>query len=230
MCLDLYGRHIAPRLMHLGCGTDAFATMRERIIPRARGVVVEIGFGSGLNLPHYDPRMVDLLLGIEPDKAISRLADKALATTPFPAEVRQGIGECLMLDDGIADTVVLTYVLCMIAEPQKALSEIRRILKPGGKLLLCEHALTAGWHAKLQRGMRGGWAKLFGGCNIASDPVTAIRAAGFSINDFIATPLPMPHMLLGMHYCGVAQVETSASAAAPPREIRAPRRVAGLNA
>ena len=93
--------------------------MRERIIPRARGVVVEIGFGSGLNMPHYDPRNVDLLIGIERDEATLRLADEALAATPFPAEVRQGICECLMLDDGGADTVVMTYVLCTIAEPQR---------------------------------------------------------------------------------------------------------------
>ena len=225
MCLDghFHGRHIAPRLMHFGCGAAAFAMMRERIIPRARGVVVEIGFGSGLNLPHYDPRNVNLLIGIEPDEATLRLADEALAATPFPAEVRQGIGECLMLDDGVADTVVVTYVLCTIAEPQKALSEIRRILKPGGRLLFCEHALARGWRAKLQHGVSGGWAKLFGGCNITRDPVAAIMAAGYSLHDVIAAPFPLPQMLLGLHYSGEAQVETPA-ADLPLRRIRAPGR------
>lgn len=235
MSLDgnFYVRHVAPRLMHLGCGAAAFTTMRERIVPRARGIVVEIGFGSGLNMPHYDPRNVDLLIGIEPDEATLRRADEALAATPFPAEVRQGVGECLMLHDGVADTVVVTYVLCTIAEPEKALSEIRRILKPGGRLLFCEHALAPGWRAKLQHGVSGGWAKLFGGCNITRDPVAAIMAAGYSPHDVIATPFPLPQMLLGLHYTGEAQVETPAAdppAAADPCPRAHHRSDAGLNA
>ena len=208
MCHDtsFYDRHIAPRLVHAGCSANAFALMRERIIPRANGVVVEIGFGSGLNLPHYDPGKVDRLIGIEPDEAMIALAEDALAATPFPAELRQEIGECLMLDSCVADTVVVTYALCTIAEPHKVLKEIKRILKPGGRLLFCEHAATSGWRGTFQRGLNGAWGRLFCGCNINRDPIAAIEAAGFVIDDVVARPFALPQVLFGAHCSGVARL------------------------
>ena len=122
--------------------------MRRRIVPRARGIVIEVGFGSGLNLPYYDPRHVDLLIGVEPDEAMIELAQDEIDRMAFPAELRQGVGEKLPLKDAIADTVVVTYAFCTIAEPAKALDEIRRVLKPGGQLLFCEHAQGAGMAGK----------------------------------------------------------------------------------
>ncbi len=163
MCHDksFYDRRISPRLVHCGCSADEFSQMRERIIPRAKGIVVEIGFGSGLNLPHYDPRKVDLLIGVEPDAAMLALANEPLAKIPFPAELHQAAAEQLPLKDATADTVVVTYALCSIADPARALAEIKRILKPSGKLLFCEHALATGWRARLQNHLDSMWRKLF---------------------------------------------------------------------
>ena len=132
---SFYDRHISPRLVHAGCSVEEFSTMRNRIVPRASGIVVEVGFGSGLNLPYYDPGRVDLLIGIEPDAAMIELAREELDRMAFPAELRQGVGEKLPLKDAMADTVVVTYAFCTIPEPAKALDEIRRVLKPGGRLL-----------------------------------------------------------------------------------------------
>ncbi len=207
MCHDksFYGRHIAPRVVHIGCSADEFAAMRERIVPRATGVVVEIGFGSGLNLPHYDPRKVDLLIGIEPDEAMLEIAEDALSHTPFAAELHQAFAERLPLQDAVADTVVITYALCTIADPARALKEIRRILKPDGRLLFCEHGAAHDWRAKLQRGLNGAWGKLFGGCNITRDPIVTLEAAGFATGDVAAKPFPLPQMLLGTHYSGEAR-------------------------
>jgi SAM-dependent methyltransferase len=203
---SFYDRHISPRLVHAGCSVEEFATMRKRIVPRARGIVVEVGFGSGLNLPYYDPRRVDLLIGIEPDEAMIKLAQEELDKMAFPAELRQGIGEKLPLKDAMADTVVVTYAFCTIPDPAKALDEIRRVLKPGGMLLFCEHARADGWRGSLQRGLNGAWSGLFGGCKLTRDPVAAIEAAGFATDDVVVERFSLPRMLLGMHYSGAAQV------------------------
>lgn len=217
MCHDkgFYGRHISPQLVHAGCGADEFSHERERIIPRASGVVVEIGFGSGLNLPHYDPRRVELLIGVEPDDAMLALAANALAATPIAVELHKAVAERLPLKDAIADTAVVTYTLCTIAEPDQALREIRRILKPSGRLLFCEHAAASGWRAALQRGLDGAWGALFGGCHLTRDPLAAIKATGFAIEDVKASPFPLALMLLGTHVCGEAQPQSVAARQTP---------------
>jgi SAM-dependent methyltransferase len=219
MCQNksFYDRHISPRLVHSGCSADSFASMRERIIPRARGIVVEIGFGSGLNLPYYDPVRVDMLIGIEPDEAMIGLARTALDAMPFPAEVRKGIGEQLPLADAMADTAVVTYSLCTIPDPGKALQEIRRILKPGGRLLFCEHASSgAGWRGRLQRGLNGAWGTLFGGCNLTREPIVMIEAAGFATDDVVTRQFPISLALLGKHYSGQASVMAKAMSKKEP--------------
>lgn len=205
---SFYDRHLLPRLVHCGCSIDEFSQMRERVIPRAKGIIVEIGLGSGLNLPHYDPRKVDLLIGIEPDATMLELADEPLAKALFPAQLHQATAERLPLKDAMADTVVVTYALCTIADPAQALAEIKRILKPSGKLLFCEHALATGRRARLQCRLDGVWGKLFGGCSITRDPIVAITAAGFIIEDVAVRPFPFTQMLLGTHYCGEARAQS----------------------
>jgi SAM-dependent methyltransferase len=216
-----YDRHISPRLVHSGCSADEFSAMRKRIAPRARGVVVEVGFGSGLNLPFYDAKLVDLLIGIEPDEAMIRLAQEELDKAAFPAEVRHGFGEKLPLKDAMADTVVVTYAFCTIPDPAKALAEIRRVLKPNGRLLFCEHAVADGWRGSLQRGLNGAWSGLFGGCNITRDPVSTIEAAGFKIVDTRVERFPLSLMLLGMHYSGEAYVRRESTARLVPEQREA---------
>jgi SAM-dependent methyltransferase len=167
--------------------------------------VVEVGFGSGLNLPYYDPRRVDLLIGIEPDAAMIDLAQEELDKMAFPTELRQGVGEKLPLKSAMADTVVVTYAFCTIPEPARALDEIRRVLKPGGRLLFCEHAGAQGWRGSLQRGLNGAWSGLFGGCNLTRDPVAVIEAAGFATDDVAVERFSLPRVMLGLHYSGEAQ-------------------------
>lgn len=207
---SFYGRRIAPRLVHCGCSTDEFANMRERIVPRASGTVVEIGFGSGLNLPHYDPRKVDLLIGVEPDMAMLALAEKPLSDATFPVELHLVAAERLPFRDAMADTVVVTYALCTIADPARALAEIKRILKPGGRLLFSEHALATGWRAKLQGRANGVWSRLFGGCNIARDPIATISENGFEVEGVLARLFPLGQTLLGRHVSGEARVRAVA--------------------
>lgn len=113
--------------------------MRQRMVPLVRGVVVEVGFGSGLNLPYYNAGNVKRLIGVDPDPTMLALAKRQKGTVSFTLECLQAGGESIPLAAGSADTVVVAYALCTIPEPQAALAEIRRILKPGGRLVFLEH-------------------------------------------------------------------------------------------
>src|SRR6266567_2399345 len=203
-CSSWYGRHIAPYVVHAGCSAEAFTRMRQRMVPRADGVVVEVGFGSGLNLPYYDPAKVTQLVGVDPDATMLSLA-KRQTGTPFAVECLQAGGEGIPLADGIADTIVVAYALCTIPEPHAALAEARRILKPGGRLVFLEHGQAeSGWHKSLQNGLNRPWGALAGGCNLNRDPVRLVRDAGFDVREARHERFPARFWLLGNHYSGVA--------------------------
>jgi pimeloyl-ACP methyl ester carboxylesterase/ubiquinone/menaquinone biosynthesis C-methylase UbiE len=177
-----YQSRIMPYFIHGGCSMPTFARMRERFIPKARGVVAEIGFGSGLNLPYYDPAKVSRLIGIEPDPSMLGIARKRLADFRMPIELIEGRAEALPLPDGSVDTAVVTYALCTISDPGRALCEIRRILKPGGRLLFIEHERsTEPWRSRWQDRLNGLWGRLAGGCHLDRAPLRLIEEAGFVI-------------------------------------------------
>src|SRR5437762_2883419 len=117
MCTCWYGRHIAPYIVHAGCSASAFTRMRQRMVPQAEGVVVEVGFGSGLNLPYYDPSKVTRLIGVDPDATMLSLAKRQIGSKPIALECLQAGGESIPLADGVADTAVVAYALCTIPEP-----------------------------------------------------------------------------------------------------------------
>ena len=200
-----YGRHIAPYVVHVGCSAQAFSTMRQRMVPLAKGVVVEVGFGSGLNLPYYDAVKVTRLVGVDPDATMLALARRRSGTVPFALECLQAYGESLPLPDGCADTVVLAYVLCTVLDPQAALAEVRRILKPGGRLVFLEHGQAEpGWHRGLQEGLNRVWGVLAGGCKLNRDPVGLVRGVGFEVGEARQERFPARFWPLGSHHCGVA--------------------------
>lgn len=204
-CMSWYGRHIAPYIVHAGCSSQAFSRMRQRMVPLATGVVVEIGFGSGLNLPHYDAGKVTRVLGVDPDAAMLALARRRQEGLPFALECLQARGEDLPLGDGCADTAVVAYALCTIPEPRAALAEVRRILKPGGRLVFLEHGQAEPrWHRSLQDRLNGIWGALAGGCNLNRDPVGLVRDAGFELREARQERFPLGFWLLGSHCAGVA--------------------------
>ncbi|MFZ1105061.1 MAG: class I SAM-dependent methyltransferase [Hyphomicrobiaceae bacterium] len=171
-----YQSRIAPYFIHGGCSMRTFARMRERIIPKVCGVVAEIGFGSGLNLPYYDPTKVGRLIGIDPDPAMLGIARKRLVDFRRPIELIEGRAENLPLANGSADTAVVTYALCTIPDPAGALREIRRILKPGGRLLFIEHERSAEpWRGRWQERLNGVWGRIAGGCHLNRTPAAAHR-------------------------------------------------------
>ncbi|MBZ9971494.1 class I SAM-dependent methyltransferase [Mesorhizobium sp. BR1-1-12] len=204
-CLSWYARCIAPYLVHAGCSANVFARMRRRLIPRAQGIVVEVGFGSGLNLPYYDAARVERLVGIDPDGTMLGLAEPKIRSLPFDVDCIRASGERLPLIDGLADTVVVTYAFCTIPDPDAALTEIRRILKPMGRLIFIEHGQAEGprgrrWQERLNKP----WGQIAGGCHLNRQPLHLIREAGFRIVEEERGRFPLPFWQLGSHYAGVA--------------------------
>lgn len=196
-------RFLTTRLVHSGSSMAAFAEMRAKIVSQASGVVVEVGFGSGLNLPFYDPAKAKRVIAVDPDAEMLRLSRRQ--PTPVALEIVEAGGENLPMSDDIADTVVVTYSLCTIPDPKTALDEVRRILKPGGRLLFIEHGCAeTRLLGSLQIMLDGLWNRLAGGCHLTRDPIRLILDAGFLIRHLERRRFPLHLRQLGMHCAGTA--------------------------
>jgi SAM-dependent methyltransferase len=205
-CLSWYRRRLTPLLVHAGCASAAFTAMRARIVPEAKGVVAEIGFGSGLNLLHYDAAKVSRLVGVDPDTAMLALAAGRLWRVPFPVDCVEASAEDLPLAAHSADTVIVTYALCTIADPLRALGEIGRILKPSGRLIFAEHGRAdPGLLARVQRRLEPAWGWLAGGCHLRREPLELIGDAGFRVVDCESRSFAGAFRLLGRHHAGIAR-------------------------
>ena len=136
---ELYERHVLPHLLDIACSMSAFARQRDKVVPQATGVVLEIGIGTGLNIRHYNASAVSKIIGIDPAMQMHRLAKKRIDQSGLSVELVGLPAEQIPLPDDSVDTIVMTYTLCTIPEPIAALKEMRRVLKPEGKLLFCEH-------------------------------------------------------------------------------------------
>lgn len=177
-----YERLILPRLIDATCGLEQIAEQRRRIVPQASGRVLELGFGSGRNLPFYDPSRIEELWGLEPSHEMLKLAKGRAAEAPFPVSFLEAAGEAIPLESASIDTVVSTYTLCTICDPSKALREVARVLKPRGRLLFAEHgrAPDAGVF-KWQTRLTPVWKRLAGGCQLDRDIPDLLQKAGFEI-------------------------------------------------
>ncbi|MBW3615185.1 MAG: class I SAM-dependent methyltransferase [Actinobacteria bacterium] len=154
---------------------------RRRLVAEARGRVLEVGGGTGLNLPLY--RDVEAVVVLEPDSSMRRRLLHRLATAAVPVEVHETTIEESGLPDGSFDTVVATLVLCSVADQGRALGEIRRLLGPGGRLLFLEHVRASGWLGRAQAVATPFWSRLAAGCHLDRPTLGAIRAAGLAITD-----------------------------------------------
>ena len=155
---------------------------RRRLVAEARGEVVEVGGGTGRNLPFY--RDVDRVVVLEPDGAMRARLLARVDAAAVPVEVHETGIEDSRLPDGFADTVVTSLVLCTVPSPAAALAEIRRLLKPDGRLLFLEHVAVPGVRGRLQALATPVWSRtLGGGCHLDRPTLDSIRAAGFAITD-----------------------------------------------
>lgn len=203
--MGFYDRHILPRLIGAACAQPDFGRQRARIVPQARGVVLEFGFGTGLNLPHYDPAKVTRLYALEPSEGMLARARQAAVGAPVATEILPEVAERLSLPSASVDTVVTTYCLCSIPDVGAALAGARRALKPGGRLLFCEHGLAPDVSVqRWQRRIEPIWKPIGGGCHLARDIPRIIRDAGFTIERIDSGYRPNAPRWAGFDYLGQA--------------------------
>jgi ubiquinone/menaquinone biosynthesis C-methylase UbiE len=203
MAENWYDRQVLPYLIDFACGMKAVRKQRQKVIPLATGRVLEIGIGTGLNLPFYDRTQVTTIVGVDPALAMHPLAARRIAAAGIAVRLVGLSAEKLPLADASFDTVVCTYTLCSIPDPVAALRELRRVLAPGGRLLFSEHgrAPDAGVHAWQTR-LQPYWSKLAGGCMLDRDIPALLVEAGFK-PEVQSRYLPGPK-LLSYHYWGTA--------------------------
>lgn len=189
--MSLWRRHVLPHLVRSACGARSVERQREKIVPRATGRVLEIGAGGGMNLPFYDPTRVEHVLGVDPSEPLLEDARRAAAhVTPAVTLVR-GTAESLPAEDDSIDTVLVTYTLCSVDDLDRALAEVRRVLKPDGRLLFCEHGLAPDPEVRLwQRRLGPVWRRIGGGCRLDRDLPRLVENAGFAIDDLETLYLP----------------------------------------
>jgi ubiquinone/menaquinone biosynthesis C-methylase UbiE len=202
--MSLYRRYIFPWLLHQAMKTEEATRHRERIIPAVRGRVLEVGVGSGLNLPFY-AREVESLHGIDPSAELLERARKAQRNLSFPVELSQASAEALPFDDARFDSVVTTWTLCSIPEVAKALSEMRRVLKADGAFFFIEHGRSSDPRVEAwQNRLNPLWKLCAGGCNMNRDIENLVRRAGFKITHLETGYLTKGPRLFTFHFDGRA--------------------------
>lgn len=206
--MSLYSRYIGPKFVSCLCSMDDITAEREMVIPSARGVVLEIGMGPGLNLPFYNPDQVSKVIGVDPNDAFLHLGERRHQSSPVPLEIIRSPAERLPLKEASIDTAVITYTLCSVDDPEQALREVRRVLKPDGQVLFLEHGLSPEMDvARWQHRLNPIWRSLAVGCNLTRPVAELLRKAGFSIKDMEEYYLGGAPRVIGFHCRGVAQVD-----------------------
>ena len=202
--MGLYSRYIAPRLVDCACGTKPIAYQRRKIIPRATGVVLEIGAGGGRNFALYDREKVERVIALEPDAAMVKRG-RARQPEGLALDWLQRGAEDAGLAPGSIDTIVTTYTLCTIPDAVGALAALKRALKPEGQLLFCEHGVAPDADVtKWQRRLEPVWRPLAGGCHLTRDVEAMIGAAGWRIQGAERMYLPGTPRFAGYNVWGAA--------------------------
>lgn len=179
--MGLYREHILPHLIDRACGTAELRRWRASVVQGLAGTVVEIGFGSGLNIAAY-PTDVSVVYAVEPAAVARRLAERRIAESPVRIEHVGLRGESIPLDDNSCDCALSTFTLCTIPDVEQALAEVRRVLRPGGRFHFLEHgrspdASVATWQRRIEPIQK----RLADGCHLTRDPAELVRAAGFEL-------------------------------------------------
>lgn len=203
--MSIYDEYCLPHLTHCACGAKPVTRQRELIVPLAEGRVLEVGMGTALNLPFYDRSKVTHLWGLEPSVGMRKAAGKNVRLSGLEVEWLDLPSEQIPLEDATVDTVLLTFTLCSIAQWRVALEEMRRVLKPQGRLLFCEHGAAPDEHVlKWQKRLTPWWKKVAGGCQLDRPIPRLIESSGFKILELDAAYLAGVPRIAGYTYRGVA--------------------------
>jgi ubiquinone/menaquinone biosynthesis C-methylase UbiE len=193
--MGLYRKFVLPQLIKLGMSSKEVARYRSQIIPTARGRVLEVGIGPGLNLPFYQPDQVTQVCGVDPSAELLKMAQKKINDVRFPVELLNQSAEQLSLATETIDTVVVTWTLCSIPDPPRALAEMRRVLKPDGDLIFVEHGLAPEAKVRARQERLNRPLRVFTGCNINRKVDSLIHSAGFALVELETHYLPGPKIL-----------------------------------
>jgi ubiquinone/menaquinone biosynthesis C-methylase UbiE len=185
--MGFWAKRILPGLIEKACRSRTILGERRRWIPRAHGRVLELGVGSGLNLAFYDPARVAEVTGVDPSAPLLLRAGPRAAQAPVPVTLIEASAEQLPFDPGSFDSAIVTYSLCSMDQPARALAEVRRVLRPGGELVFVEHGLapdagTRWWQHRLNPI----WRRITGGCRLDRDLPAVLRDAGFAVDELTA--------------------------------------------
>ncbi|MGH9029197.1 MAG: class I SAM-dependent methyltransferase, partial [Acidimicrobiales bacterium] len=200
--VSFYGDQVVPRFIDVVLRGEEFSSVRERATSGLAGEVLEVGFGSGLNVPHY-PREVRRVWAVDPAKVGRRLAAKRVAESQVPVEYVGLAGESLPLDSESVDNVLITWTMCTIPDVESALREMRRVLRPAGRLHFAEHGLSpepqvAKWQHRITPFQR----RVAGGCHVDRPIDRLITEAGFSFenldNFYMKGPKAIGYMFVGV--------------------------------
>ncbi len=201
--MGLYVRFVLPRLLAAAMRQPDLVPFRARVGRAASGRVLELGIGPALNLPFYGPN-VTAVIGIDPSPQLLALAERKRSGQPFDVQLIEGSAEALPVDSGSIDTVVTTWTLCTVPSAAKVLAEVRRVLKPDGRLLFAEHgrapeAAVARWQDRLDPV----WTRIAGGCHMNRPIADHISDAGFRMDGLRTAYIAGPRVLTFM-YSGAA--------------------------
>ena len=203
--MSLYDKYVLPKFLNCACGSKPVARQRKKVVPLAEGKVLEVGIGSGLNLPFYDKSKIDELWGLDPSEELSEMARKVADSEQMEVNFISSGAEEISLPDDHFDSVLITYTMCTIPEVIRANGEIRRVLKNGGKMIFCEHGEAPDENIrKWQKRINPIWGKLAGGCNINRKIPSLIEDSGFDIIELEEMYLPSTPKIAGYNYWGYA--------------------------
>ena len=213
---SFYDRVILPLLIDRACGLGPIRWLRRGVIPDAEGRVLEIGIGSGHNFRYYDPGRVSAVVGVDPAGDMTTKARDRAEAAGLAVDLRTLSAETLPLDTGDVDTVVCTFSLCTIPDAAAALGEMRRVLKPGGRLLFAEHgrspdARVRRWQDRLDRP----WGWIAGGCHLNRPIDALIREAGFGFDRLDTGYMRKTPPTHGFYYAGTARKAPSVTSGGP---------------
>lgn len=201
---EWWDRHGVPRVIRFACGMPAIMKLRSQVVPLATGDVFELGCGGGINQQFYNAAAITSYAGIDPGGKLLEYARAEAAKKGWQADIRDGIGEAIPFEDNRFDTVVCTYTMCSVQDQAQVVREMRRILRPGGRLLFLEHGRAPDAEvARFQDKLEPWWKPFAGGCHLTRPVTDAVRAGGFAVEPMGARYLPKTPKSIGWNEWGV---------------------------
>ena len=204
--MGLYNKYILPKFLNCACGSKPINYQRQKVVPLAKGKVLDIGIGSGLNIPFYNSDKIDKVIGIDPSHELIELAKELANDSKASIELVIGSAESIPYPDNFFDTVLVTYTMCTIPNVAIANKEMWRVLKDDGRLIFCEHGLAPDKKiSKWQNRIDPFWGKIAGGCHLNRDIQKLITDAGFSFESLDKMYIPSTPKFAGYNYWGIGK-------------------------